>query len=287
MEKAAKRKPAVRIGEKISLGVVYFFTALTIFALLAIVSHVVIHGIPYINLEFLTQEPVPPGRRGGISSVIVGTFLLVALSVAIAAPLGVFAAIYLTEYAKKGKFLRLIRFGVEGLSGIPSIIFGLFGYVLFVSKAGPFAFGWSLKAGGLTLACMLLPTLIRTAEEAIKSVPITYREGSLALGATKLQTIAKVVVPSAIPGILTGVILSVGRAIGETAAVLLTAGSSFGFPKSLADQVRTLSVHVYLLSYEGVSEDKAYAAATILIILILLINFTANKLVGRYSKARG
>lgn len=282
-----------RPADIISIIFVYMFTVISVFALAAILWHIISRGLPHISLGFLTQEPEDMGRKGGIFSIIIGTFWLALLSILISTPLGVFAAIHLTEYAKEGIIVRIIRFGTESLSGIPSIIFGLFGYVLFVSKTsilsrltfGLYKPGWHLLAGALTLSIMVLPTLIRTSEESIKSVPLAYREGSLALGATRLQTIYKVVIPAAVPGILTGIILSIGRAVGETAAVFLTAGSSLNLPKSIFEPVRTMAVHVFMLAYEGWSEDNAYATATVLIIFILIINFTANKLIGRFSKA--
>jgi phosphate transport system permease protein len=214
------------------------------------------------------------GRLGGIFPTIVGTLYLTVVALAIAAPFGVGAAIYLTEYAKRGRLTNVLRFGVESLAGVPSIIFGLFGFVAFVIFLG---FGWSILSGGLTLALMILPTIIRTSEEAIKTVPRSYREGSLALGATQWQTIRKVVLPSALPGILTGLILGLGRAVGETAAVMLTAGSSLGMPVSIMDPVRTMSIHLYVLAVEGLSLEKAYATATVLIFVILLINLVATR----------
>lgn len=176
---------------------------------------------------------------------------------------------------------RIIRFGAECLAGIPSIIFGLFGFILFVTKL---RFGWSILSGSLTLAFMILPTIIRTSEEAIKSVPPVYRTVSFSLGGTKWQTVTRVVVPSALPGIVTGVILSVGRSIGETAAVIFTAGSALRLPTSIFSSSRTMSVHFYILAREGISMPNAYGTAAVLIIAILAINLLTYYLMNRFIK---
>ncbi|MEW9121239.1 MAG: phosphate ABC transporter permease PstA [Thermotaleaceae bacterium] len=277
-----QQKKKLRISEKISYFCIYMAAILTICALVSIIGYVLVNGVKYIDLEFFTQEPSSMGRQGGIFSIIIGTIYLTLASIAIATPIGVCAAIYLTEYARETKFIKLIRFGTETLAGIPSIIFGLFGFVFFVILLG---FRWSILSGALTLAMMILPTLIRTTEESIKTVPQAYREGSYALGATKLQTIIKVVLPSSISGILTGLILGIGRAIGETAAVMLTAGSSLGIPKSLMDPTRTMAVHVYIMASEGLSKEKTFATATVLILLVLCINLLANITANRYMKS--
>jgi phosphate transport system permease protein len=241
----------------------------TIFILIAILGHIIGKGLHAVNLEFLLEYPRSMGREGGISPAIVGTVYLTAISILIASPIGIGAAVYLTEYARKGRILNFIRFSTETLAGIPSIIFGLFGYVFFVIYMG---FSWSLLSGRLTLAFMILPTIVRTSEEAIRAVPDSYREGSLSLGATRWQTTVRVVLPSAISGIVTGIILSIGRAVGETAAVFLTAGSSLRMPTSIMDPARTMSVHLYVLAAEGISLEKAYATATVLVVLVLMIN---------------
>ncbi|WP_110943113.1 phosphate ABC transporter permease PstA [Inediibacterium massiliense] len=275
------KKNKLNIKEKIVSIWIYAIAFLTILALLSIIGYILINGIKHLNLEFFIQEPKSMGREGGIFSVIVGTIYLTVVSIGIATPIGVCAAIYSTEYAKENKFVKLIRFGTETLAGIPSIIFGLFGFVFFVIFLG---FRWSILSGGLTLAMMILPTLIRTTEESIKTVPRSFREGSLALGATKWQTIVKVVLPSSISGILTGLILGIGRAVGETAAVMLTAGSSLGVPTSILDPTRTMSVHLYLLASEGLSKEKTFATASVLIILVLCINFLSNVVVNKFIK---
>ncbi|HPL52940.1 MAG TPA: phosphate ABC transporter permease PstA [Bacillota bacterium] len=272
----------IRKNERIAFAFLWTSAIITIIVLIVIVGNVVINGIGHLSLEFLTQEPAEMGKEGGIFSIIITTIYLALFSLVIAAPIGICAAIFLTEYAKEGPVIKLIRFGTESLAGIPSIIFGLFGYVFFVVFL---KFRYSILSGGLTLTLMILPTIIRTAEEAIIMVPRSYREGSLALGATKWQTIYKVVLPAAIPGILTGVILGIGRVAGETAAVIYTAGSSLGLPNSVWRPGRTMAVHLYILASEGLSKNNMYATATVLIITVLIINFTANRLIKRLIKA--
>jgi phosphate transport system permease protein len=231
-----------------------------------------------LSLSYLVEAPRLSGKVGGISTIILNTFLMLLLTIAIAAPIGVAAAVYLVEYAKQGPLVRVLRLGTETLAGIPSIIFGLFGFLFFVDILG---FGFGLLSGCLTLTLMILPTIVRTSEEALKAVPGTLREGSLALGATKLQTILRVAVPAAAPGILTGLILGVGRAVGETAALVFTMGSDYKLAKGLFSSARALSTHVYLLFAEGISFDRAFSTATVLILIVLAFNFAARRLVGR------
>ncbi|HUW71005.1 MAG TPA: phosphate ABC transporter permease PstA [bacterium] len=235
-----------------------------------------------LTFKYLVEAPRLSGKTGGISSIIANTVFMLLLTIAFAAPLGVAAAIYLVEYARQGRLLRLLRLGTETLAGIPSIIFGLFGFLFFVGIMG---FGFGLLSGSLTVTLMILPTIIRTAEEALKSVPRSLREGSLALGATKLQTILRVVVPAASPGILTGLILAVGRAVGETAALLFTMGSDYKLAKGLFSSARGLSAHVYLLFAEGISFDKAFSTATVLVVVVLLFNFIAKRVIGRMNRS--
>lgn len=273
-----------RITDKIvkyGLNAQAFFT---VGILVVIVAIICFKGFPYINLEFIFSSPEDMGRRGGIFPSIVGTIMLVLLSILFATPLGVGTAIYLTEYTKESRFTKIIRFGVESLAGIPSILYGLFGFIFFVIKL---KMGWSLLAGVLTITIMILPTIIRTSEEAIKSVPRNLRIVSYSLSATKWETVTKVVIPSAAPGILTGIMLSIGRAVGETAAVIFTMGSSLRLPSSLMDSGRTMAVHFYILAREGISMEKAYATSLILVLSILLINIIAyyimNKVISKYS----
>lgn len=270
-----------RQEQRIVRWLLFSLTALSLFILAFIIFFILQHGVPVLSWKFLTQNPIEMGKEGGIFSTIIGTIALIFLAVVIATPLGVGTAIFLTEYTIEGRLTRIIRFGSECLAGIPSIIFGLFGFILFVTKL---KFGWSILSGSLTLAFMILPTIIRTSEEAIKFVPQAYREVSFSLGSTKWQTVSRVVLPSALPGIATGVILSIGRSIGETAAVIFTAGSALRLPTSLFSSTRTMSVHFYILAREGISLSKAYGTAAILIISILLINVVTYYLMNRFLR---
>jgi phosphate transport system permease protein len=270
-----------RLSQRFAKTVLWAMTVLTVAVLLFIIFFILRKGLPALSLDFLTKNPVDMGKSGGILSTVIGTVVLTALAIFIATPLGVGTAIFLTEYTWENAATRVIRFGAECLAGIPSIIFGLFGFILFVTKLG---FGWSILSGGLTLAFMLLPTIIRTSEEAIKSVPPAYRQVSFSLGGTKWQTVTRVVLPSAIPGIVTGIILSVGRSIGETAAVIFTAGSALRIPTSLFSSSRTMSVHFYILAREGISMSRAYGTAAVLIIAILAINIATYYLMNRFIK---
>jgi phosphate transport system permease protein len=272
-----------RQAQALARVVLWAMMAAALAILVLILTFVLGRGLGHISWTFLSAPPLDSGRRGGVMPIIAGTLEVTLLGVATATPLGVGTAIYLCEYTREGKLTRMIRFGTECLAGVPSIIFGLFGFVLFVLTLG---FGWSILAGGLTLAFMTLPTVIRTSEEALRTVPAAYREVSLSLGASKWQTIRKVVLPAALPGILTGVILGLGRAIGETAAVIFTAGSSLPHhvPTSLLDGTRTLSVHFYQLAREGISADKAYATAAVLVLAISSINIGAQLAMNRFMQ---
>lgn len=276
---------SVKTSQKIAKTALWIAGITTVLVLLMVIGYVMFQGLHSITWEFLTQKPKKMGAAGGIFPVIVSTMYFTLLTLAIATPIGVGAAIYLTEYTRQGKITKVIRFGTEALAGIPSIVFGLFGFAFFVILLEPITGGWSLLSGSLTGATMILPTLIRTSEEAIKTVPISYREGSLALGATKWQTICKVVLPSALPGIVTGVILSIGRVIGETAALMLTLGGSMRLPTSIFDPARTMSMHLYLVALEvGTQEalNKAFGTAAVLIITIFIINMVANQVLKRF-----
>ena len=261
----------------------WFAASIIVGILLGIVGYIVVKGFTSINLDFILQPPSRAGRAGGISTTIVSTLYLTLMSLLIAVPIGVGSAIYLEEYARsKSKFARLVNLTSETLAGIPSIIFGLFGFVFFVIFLG---LGWSVLSGSLTLAIMVLPTITRTAQEAVSSVSHEYRENSLALGATKWQTTRKVILPSALPGIVTGVILAVGRAVGETAALILTAGSSLGMPVVPTDPARTMAVHLYVLAMEGISMERAFGTAFLIVVLIIVINYLANLSLSKISKA--
>lgn len=266
---------------RIGFNATAFFT---VGILVVIISIICVKGFSHVNLEFILASPEDMGRHGGIFPSIIGTILLALLSIIFATPLGLGTAIFLTEYTRESVFTKIIRFGVESLAGIPSIIYGLFGFIFFVIKLG---MGWSLLSGVLTMTIMILPTIIRTSEEAIKAVPKNLRIVSYSLGATRWETVTKVVLTSATPGILTGIMLSVGRVVGETAAVIFTMGSSLRLPTSLMDSGRTMAVHFYILAREGISMEKAYATALVLVLSITAINILAyyimNKVISKYS----
>jgi phosphate transport system permease protein len=266
-------------GEKIAKIIIWSTALFVLIILAAIIFYVLMKGIPVINWEFMSDIPRNMGRSGGVFSTILGTLAVAALAIAIAMPFGIGTAFYLAEYTRENLVTRIIRFSAESLAGIPSIVYGLFGCIFFVIYLN---LGWSILSGGLTLAIMILPTIIRTSEEAIRSVPAAYRELSFSLGATKWQTITRAVFPSAISGITNGVILSVGRCVAETAAVILTAGSALRMPSSVFSPTRTMAVHFYILAREGISMENAYGTAALLIILIFLINVAANMLVNRF-----
>jgi phosphate transport system permease protein len=272
-----------RYTQAIAISLLVLLTVFTLAILVFIIVFVFGKGLPYVTFDFLFSNPQDMGRAGGIFPTLVGTVLLPLLAIIIATPLGVGTAVYLTKYTRENRITKVIRFGADCLAGIPSIIFGLFGFIFFVTTL---EMGWSILSGSLTLAFMILPTIIRTSEEAIKSVPYLYREVSFSLGATLWQTVRKVVLPNALPGIVTGIMLSIGRSIGETAAVIFTAGSSLRFPSSLFDSVRTMSVHFYILAREGISSQNAYGTAAVLIISILLINLTSYWLMNRFITKR-
>lgn len=248
-----------------------------------IIGFVLEKGLPSVSWKFLFSKPRSMGRAGGIFPMIIGSILLPLMAIAIALPLGLGTAIYLTEYTKESKITKAIRFGTDCLAGIPSIIFGLFGFIFFVTSL---KLGWSILSGGLTLSIMLLPTIIRTSEEAIRSVPAAYREVSFSLGATRWETVTRVVLPNALPGIVTGLMLSLGRSIGETAAVIFTAGSSLRLPLSVFDSTRTMAVHFYILAREGISSGNAYGTAAVLVVSILLINTTTYWVMNRFIARR-
>ena len=256
-------------------------TGFTLMILVFIIVDISIKGLPQITPMFLFQDPQDMGRAGGIFSTIVATAYITLLAILLASPLGVGTAIYLTEYTREGWTTRIIRFGAECLAGVPSIILGLFGFVLFVMKL---KLGWSVLSGGLTLTIMVLPIIIRTSEEAIKAVPQEYRQVCYSLGMSQWQAITRIVLPSALPGITTGIMLSVGRSLGETAVLLFTAGAALRTPASLFDSGRTMAVHFYILAREGLSMPNAYGTAAVLVISILLINLTAYTLMQRLMK---
>ena len=247
-------------------------------ALLGIIAFLVVNGWRAISWDFLTLPPTDAMTKGGIMPAIIGTLYLTVGAIAVALPLGVVSAIYLIEYARQGRFIRIIRVGVNCLAGVPSVIFGLFGLGFFVIFL---KFGSSILAGALTLGMLILPTIIGASEEALKAVPQTFREASLALGVSKWRTISRIVLPAALPGILTGAILGVGRAAGETAPIMFTAAAFFTalLPKSIFDEVMALPYHIYVLATAGTRIEQTrhlqYGTALVLIALVLGINLVA------------
>ncbi|MGI6527512.1 MAG: phosphate ABC transporter permease PstA [Caldicoprobacterales bacterium] len=258
-------------------------TLLTIGILFYLVGYIMAKGISHINLSLFEWEY--NSVNVSLMPALINTILMIAISLLIAAPIGIFSAIFLVEYAKnENRFVKLIRITAETLSGIPSIVYGLFGMLFFVTALG---WGMSLLAGAFTLSIMILPLIMRTTEEALKSVPDTFREGSYGLGAGKLRTIFKIVLPSAMPGILAGIILGIGRIVGESAALLYTAGSMAQVPGGrdfLFDSTRTLAVHMYALTSEGLYVNQAYATAVILFIIVALINWISGWVAKRLSR---
>jgi len=252
----------------------------TAFVLFFLIAYILIKGVPHLTLDLFSWTY--NSENVSMLPSIVNTFLMTLLSLLIATPLGIFSAIYLVEYAKRGsKVVKIVRITAETLSGIPSIVYGLFGMLFFVVTLH---WGYSILSGAFALAIMILPLIMRTTEEALKSVPDTYREGSFGLGAGRLRTVFRIVLPSAVPGILAGVILAIGRIVGETAALIFTAGTVPAIPESLLDSARTLSVHMYNLSREGLYVDQAYATAVVLLVVVIVINELSNFVAKKISK---
>lgn len=270
-----------KLKDLILLGLLWFAAFLTVAVLVTIVGFIFYKGIGLISFDFIFGDYSPSGG-GGIWPMVVTTIYTIVISLLIATPVGILAAVYLQEYAKQGRMVRIIRFATENLTGIPSIIYGLFGAVFFVTTL---KLGMSIIAASLTLTIIILPVIIRTTEESLKTVPQSYREGSLALGTTKLQTLYKVILPSAMPGILSGIILSMGRIIGESAAIFLTAGTVAAMPESIFSSARTLTVHSYLVTQEAGDIELAAAIGIILIAIILILNFSATWISKKLNKA--
>ena len=253
---------------------------ITAFVLFFLIAYILVKGVPHLTPELFSWTY--NSENVSMLPSIVNTFLMTLLSLIIATPMGIFSAIYLVEYAKRGsKIVKVVRITAETLSGIPSIVYGLFGMLFFVVTLH---WGYSILSGAFTLAIMILPLIMRTTEEALKSVPDSYREGSFGLGAGRLRTVFRIVLPSAVPGILAGVILAVGRIVGETAALIFTAGTVPEIPESLFDSARTLSVHMYNLSREGLYVDQAYATAVVLLLVVIIINSLSNFVAKKIAK---
>lgn len=267
---------------KILFILVMLATIVTFLSLIFIVGYILVKGLPHISKDLFSMTYT--SENSSIMPALINTIVITALSLLIAVPLGIFSSIYLVEYASRGnKLVKIIRLTVETLAGIPSIVYGLFGLLFFVTTLG---WGYSILAGTFTLSIMILPLIMRTTEEALKSVPDSFREGSFGLGAGKLRTVFKIVLPSAVPGILAGVILAIGRIVGETAALIYTAGTVSEIPKGILSSGRTLSVHMYSLASEGLHMDKAYATSVILLVIVVIINFISAYVAKKIGKGK-
>ena len=263
------------LSNKIMLGVFRAAAYITTLALLAIIAYVVINGLPHISLDFIFGWPQGVNAEGGIWPTIVSTIYVTALAMLICTPVAVLAAVYLAEYAKQGKVVDIIRYAADALASVPSIVMGLFGYALFVEAMG---LGLSMVSAALALALLMLPIVMRTTEEAIRAVPRYIRWGAYGLGATKWQVVSKIVLPSAFGRIATGIVLAIGRAIGETAVVLYTMGQAINLPISPLDSGRPMTVHLYLLANDGINMNAAYGTALLLMAIILAFNLFARYL---------
>lgn len=265
---------------KILKMLVYLAAVLTFGVLVCLILYILIKGIPNLSLSLFS--PTYNSENVSLFPAMINTVTMTLLSLVIAVPLGVFSAVYLVEYAKRGnKIVGIVRVTTETLQGIPSIVYGLFGFLLFVTA---FNWGYSLLAGAFTLVIMILPVIMRTTEEALKAVPDMFREGSFGLGAGRLRTVFKIVLPSAVPGILSGVVLSVGRIVGETAALIYTAGTVAQIPKGLLGSSRTMAVHMYALWSEGLNTNQSYATAVVLLIIVVLLNAASSALAKKIAK---
>ncbi len=265
--------------DRVLFGIMVTATAIILLTLTWILVYIVSNGIGSINLAFIFS----PTNEKGIFAMIATTAWLVTVSLAIALPIGIITALFLNEYSRNTRPVRFLRLAIETLAGIPSILYGLFGLLFFSRIMG---LGQSILAGALTLSIMILPIIIRTTEESLMAIPLAFREGSLALGATKWQTIRHVIVPAALPGILTASILAVGRVVGEAAPVLLTVGIAKNLPSSIFQSGRTLTIHLYYLTKEAIHQDDfqiAFATATILVIFVILVNATTRLIASRFT----
>lgn len=268
-------------GSMILMFLVMLATFITFALLLFLIFYILINGIPYIKPSLFSLHYT--SDNASVIPALINTVVMTLLSLLIAVPFGIFSAIFLVEYAGKGnKFIEVIRLTTETLSGIPSIVYGLFGMLFFVNTL---KWGFSVLAGAFTLSIMILPLIMRQTEEALKAVPNSYREGSFGLGAGKLRTVFRIVLPSAVPGILAGVILAIGRIVGETAALIYTAGTVAQVPKNVLGSGRTLAIHMYMLSSEGLYMNQAYATAVILLVLVVAINTLSGVVAKKLTKA--
>ena len=275
------------LSQNVAFGLFRLLSLSVVGSLFAILGFIIYKGIGVMDWEFLTTAPTNGMTAGGILPAIVGTFCLMAGSALFAFPVGVMSGIYMNEYVPKGWVVRFIRMMTNNLSGIPSIVFGLFGYLMFNLSLG---WGFSMLAGVVTLAMMILPLIIRTTEEALLAVPDSYREGSFGLGAGKMRTVFRVILPTAVPGIMSGVILAIGRIVGESAALIFTSGSGHSIPGALAgsgSSAATLTVHMYILSNEGLHVNEAFASAVVLLALTFIINLISDLIERHIAKKKG
>ncbi|HJC54288.1 MAG TPA: phosphate ABC transporter permease PstA [Candidatus Gemmiger stercoravium] len=278
----AQNRTGARVFALVMRWLVRIAALLTAAVLIFLIGYILVMGIP--NLKPSLFEWTYNSENVSLVPALINTVLMTLFALVIATPLGIFAAVWLVEYAKRGnKLVKLVRITTETLQGIPSIVFGLFGMLFFVTQLH---WGYSLIAGAFTLAIMVLPVIMRTTEEALLAVPDSYREGSFGLGAGKLRTVFTIVLPSAMPGILSGVILAVGRIVGETAALIYTASTVAAVPESVFSSTRTLAVHMYLLSNEGLHVDATYGTAVVLLVLVLLINCLSSFIAGKLAKGK-
>ncbi len=269
--------------DKLAKTWLWFSAVLIILTLLAVLSYIFIMGIGSFSISFLTEMPRDNWRSGGIMPAILGSLIVVGIALLFATPIGVGTAIYLTEFRKEGKITRLIRMSADSLNAVPSIVFGLFGLALFVFYLKDYTGGPSLLSAGLTLGFMVLPTIIRTSEVSMRAVPFAERMESYGLGASKLETIWNIVIPGAIPGIATGIILSIGRAVGETAPIIFMVALNPTIPESIFGSGNTLTTQLYYLAMEGISLKVAFGTALTLVLIILILNTIARILKGKFS----
>ena len=274
------------IGLKKNYNMYKIFTRVSIFitfgSLALIVVYVLVRGIPHLKLSMFSLNYT--SENVSMLPSIITTLIVVVLGIAIATPIGISTAIYLVEYAdSKSKMVEIIRLAAETLQGIPSIVYGLFGMLFFVLRLG---LKYSILSGVFTISIMILPLIIRSTEEALKSVPDSIRHASFALGAGKLRTIGKIVIPAAMPGIISGIVLATGRIVGETACLIYTLGTATALPTSLFSSSRTLALHMYMLSSEGLHVGEAYATGTVLLVFVLIINYISNRLASKYMEVK-
>jgi phosphate transport system permease protein len=273
-----------RWTNRIALGVLWLCGITTVTILGAVILYVFVRGVGQITPEFIFTKPHGVNAEGGIGPTIIATMYVTGLSMLIVTPIAVLAAVYLAEYAVQGRLVDAIRFAADTLASVPSIVMGLFGFALFVEVMG---LGFSVLSGALALSFLMLPIVMRATEEAIRAVPKYIRWGAYGLGASKWQTVSRIVLPSALPRILTGIILAMGRAVGETAVVIFTMGQAVYLPISPLDSGRSMTVHLYMLAMEGINMDAAYGTALLLMVMVLFFNLSARWLAARNRRLQG